>query len=65
MGVYVILRAKEEHIIDMVSAYPWGIVTTREKRYLTSWGELPSQAFCGLHCLSSERTRDAPSEVTP
>ena len=57
MGEYMIVNAKEEHITTAVSAYPWGVATTKAKRYLTSWGEPPTSAFYDLSCMLPARER--------
>ncbi len=58
MGEYMIVNAKENHITAAVRAYPWGVVTTKAKRYLTSWGEPPASAFDELHCALPAREDD-------
>ena len=58
MGNYKIVNAKEDHITTAVSAYPWGVVTTTHRRYLTSWGSPPASAFYGLRCALPAGTRE-------
>ena len=58
MGEYLIVNAKEDHITTAVSAYPWGVVTTKAKRYLTSWGSPPASAFYDLSCMLPAREDD-------
>ena len=58
MGEYMIVNAQEEHITAAVGVYPWGVVTTTHRRYLTSWGEPPASAFYDLSCTVPAREDD-------